>query len=123
VCCKAREGATHVQSSISIASLRASWRDLPQRAPATSEQATISAATFAHILATAALAKVLEPLLLIKAPVAQWFEMAAAYYAAAALYDQISRLSDAELDRRGLSRASLAQDIADARRRWRPSTE
>jgi hypothetical protein len=36
-----------------------------------------------------------------KAKVATWIETAAAYYAAAALYEQLSRLSDAELERRG----------------------
>jgi hypothetical protein len=36
------------------------------------------------------------------------------YYAAAALYEQLSKLSDAELARRGLSRATLARDVQAA---------
>jgi hypothetical protein len=36
------------------------------------------------------------------------------YYAAAAIYEQLSRLSDAELQRRGLARETLARDIAMA---------
>jgi hypothetical protein len=34
------------------------------------------------------------------------------HWAAAAMYQQLSRLSDAELARRGLSRATLARDVA-----------
>lgn len=33
------------------------------------------------------------------------------YWTAAAIYEQLSRLSDAELHRRGLSRMNLARDI------------
>jgi hypothetical protein len=33
------------------------------------------------------------------------------YYAAAALYEQLSALSDAELNGRGLSRSTLARDV------------
>jgi hypothetical protein len=55
---------------------------------------------------------------MVKATVAVWIEAAADYYAAAALYEHLSRLSDAELRRRGLSRAGLARDVADTRRRW-----
>jgi hypothetical protein len=40
-----------------------------------------------------------------------WIETCADYYAAAAVYEHLSRLSDAELSRRGLSRATLASDI------------
>jgi hypothetical protein len=36
------------------------------------------------------------------------------YYAAAAFYEQLSILSDAELTRRGLSRATLAHDVRAA---------
>jgi hypothetical protein len=36
------------------------------------------------------------------------------HYAAAARYEQLSRLSDAELQRRGLSRATLARSILAA---------
>lgn len=42
---------------------------------------------------------------------ADWITAAADHYAAAAVYEQLSRLSDAELQRRGLSRATLAQDV------------
>ena len=40
-----------------------------------------------------------------------WAETCADYYAAAANYEQLSVLSDAELARRGLSRATLARDV------------
>ena len=36
------------------------------------------------------------------------------YHTAAAVYEQLSKLSDAELRRRGLSRATLGWDIAQA---------
>jgi hypothetical protein len=49
-----------------------------------------------------------------KTHVAAWIETCAAYYEAAALYDQLAGLSDAELHRRGLSRESLARDVCDA---------
>lgn len=41
----------------------------------------------------------------------EWLESYADYYAAAQLYDSLSRLSDGELQRRGLSRATLAHDL------------
>jgi hypothetical protein len=44
--------------------------------------------------------------------IAGWITTAADYYTAATVYEQLSRLSDAELQRRGLSRATLASDIA-----------
>jgi hypothetical protein len=47
---------------------------------------------------------------------ADWIETAADYYAAAAMYEQLSKLSDAELQRRGLSRATLASDVCDTGR-------
>jgi hypothetical protein len=40
-----------------------------------------------------------------------WVDTCAYYYAAAATYEQPSRLSDAELARRGLSHANLAHDV------------
>jgi hypothetical protein len=43
-----------------------------------------------------------------------WIETCASYYASAALYEELARLSDAELNRRGLTRATLAWDIAQA---------
>ena len=50
------------------------------------------------------------------ARVADWIETAADHYAAAAMYEQLSKLSDAELQRRGLSRAKLARDVRDTGR-------
>lgn len=41
----------------------------------------------------------------------QWFWSFADHYSAALLYDRLSRLSDTELERRGLSRSSLAYDL------------
>ncbi len=43
-----------------------------------------------------------------------WIKACGDYYAAAALYEQLSALSDAELTRRGLSRATLARDVCAA---------
>jgi hypothetical protein len=43
-----------------------------------------------------------------------WVETCADYYAAATLYDELSRLSDAELHRCGLGRDTLARDISQA---------
>jgi hypothetical protein len=43
-----------------------------------------------------------------------WYETRMYDLAAAAIYDQLSRLSDGELHRRGLSRGSLAHDIGAA---------
>jgi hypothetical protein len=40
-----------------------------------------------------------------------WMHTCADYWAAAATYEQLSRLSDAGLNRRGLSRMNLARDI------------
>ena len=41
----------------------------------------------------------------------EWVESCADYWAAAALYDALRRLSDSELQKRGLSRDTLARDI------------
>ena len=53
--------------------------------------------------------------------IAKWIddyiETMADYYAAASMYEQLSRLSDAELHRRGLSRTDLARDVHAARNR------
>jgi len=46
--------------------------------------------------------------------ISNWFRACADYYAAAATYEQLSRLSDAELQRRGLTRARLARDVTAA---------
>jgi hypothetical protein len=43
-----------------------------------------------------------------------WADTCADYYAAAAMYEQLSRLSDSELARRGLARATLARDVRAA---------
>jgi hypothetical protein len=48
---------------------------------------------------------------------AAWAKDCAHHYAAAAMYDQLSALSDAELAHRGLSRATLAHDLGAACRR------
>jgi hypothetical protein len=45
---------------------------------------------------------------------ADWVTTAVDYYTAAAIYQQLSRLSDAELRRRGFSRATLASEICQA---------
>jgi hypothetical protein len=46
--------------------------------------------------------------------IADWLATAADYYTAAAVYEQLSRLSDAELQQRKLSRATLASDVCQA---------
>jgi hypothetical protein len=43
-----------------------------------------------------------------------WASSCADYYAAAAMYEQLSRLSNAELQKRGLSRDTLARDLCRA---------
>jgi hypothetical protein len=43
-----------------------------------------------------------------------WADTCADHWAAAAMYEQLSALSDAELARRGLSRATLARDARAA---------
>ena len=40
-----------------------------------------------------------------------WVKSCGDYYAAAAAYERLRKLSDAELRRRGLSRDTLAQDV------------
>jgi hypothetical protein len=50
----------------------------------------------------------------LRTAVVGWIGTAANYYAAAALYEQLSGLSDSELKRRGLSRANLAHDVLAA---------
>ena len=49
----------------------------------------------------------------LKTHVAAWIKTCADYYEAAANYEQLSKLSDAELERRKLSRATLARDVCD----------
>ena len=43
-----------------------------------------------------------------------WAKTCGDYYAAAAAYEHLSALSDAELTQRGLSRATLARDVCAA---------
>ena len=43
-----------------------------------------------------------------------WANSCADYYAAAAMYEQLSRLSNAELHKRGLSRDTLARDLCQS---------
>jgi hypothetical protein len=45
---------------------------------------------------------------------ATWCETCADYYEAATLYEELRTLCDAELQRRGLSRATLARDVCTA---------
>jgi hypothetical protein len=45
-----------------------------------------------------------------------WLNTSADYYAAAAHYEQFRGLSDAELRRRGFSRAMLARDVCSCMR-------
>jgi hypothetical protein len=52
---------------------------------------------------------------LIAERIASSIESMASYYAAATMYEQLSRLSDAELQRRGLSRDKLARDVSACR--------
>ena len=47
--------------------------------------------------------------------VSEWLQSCADHYAAAALYDSLSRLSDTDLDRCGLSRTTLAHDLIHMR--------
>jgi hypothetical protein len=49
--------------------------------------------------------------------IGDYIDTMADYYAAATTYEQLRRLSDAELRRRGLSRIDLARDILAARKR------
>ena len=56
-----------------------------------------------------------RPLAVRLSSIAKWIgdyiEVMANYHAAAAMYEQLSRLSDAELRRRGFSRETLARDV------------
>ena len=51
--------------------------------------------------------------------IVDWCTAWSDYYAAAEMYRQLSRLSNAELERRGLSRATLARDVVAAREQRR----
>ena len=48
----------------------------------------------------------------LRARFAAWARSCADYYAAAWAYEELSRLSDAQLRRRGLSRDILARDVS-----------
>ncbi len=50
----------------------------------------------------------------LRARIATWFRTCVDYYEAAALYEELNRLSDAELARRGLDRPNLARDLCAA---------
>ena len=50
----------------------------------------------------------------LRSHLAAWVETCADYYQAAAVYDEHSGLCDAELHRRGLSRATLGWDLTQA---------
>jgi hypothetical protein len=49
-----------------------------------------------------------------------WLNTCRSYFAAAAIYNEMRGLSDAELKRRGLSRDTLARDICEACERGQP---
>jgi hypothetical protein len=66
------------------------------------------------IVGRSRLAGLLKSTVRLRIAVAGWIRTAANYYAAAALYEQLSGLSDSELRRRGLSRANLAHDVVAA---------
>ncbi len=51
------------------------------------------------------------------AKMAAWLATCADYHAAAGMYEELSRLSDAELKRRGLSRDTLARDVCESSER------
>lgn len=51
------------------------------------------------------------------AKIAAWLATCADYHAAAGMYEELSRLSDAELKRRGLSRDTLARDVCESSER------
>ena len=46
--------------------------------------------------------------------IATWAATCADYWSAASLYDELRGLSDAELQRRGLARDTLARDVCQA---------
>jgi len=64
-----------------------------------------------HAQDNASPARHARPLPKLAARISDWFHTCAKYYAAAAAYEQLSRLSDAELRRRGLDRSTLARDL------------
>ena len=49
-----------------------------------------------------------------------WLNTCSSYFAAAAIYDEMRGLSDAELKRRGLSRDTLARNICESCDREQP---
>ena len=50
--------------------------------------------------------------------IAAWVKSCADHYAAATAYEELSRLSDAELKRRGLSRDILVRDVILPQQVW-----
>ena len=55
------------------------------------------------------------------ARLSDWIDTCADYYAASVMYEELSRLSDTELKRRGLTRETLARDISVAAARTNAS--
>ena len=55
------------------------------------------------------------------AVIAKWLRACTDYYAASALYEQLNRLSDAELHRRGMNRSTLGRNVFDSVERNRRS--
>ncbi len=62
-------------------------------------------------VAVGSIPRVLAWLRALRGSLAAWTSTCAAYYAAAARYEALSRLADAELRRRGLARETLARDL------------
>jgi hypothetical protein len=71
-------------------------------------------------LAKNALRSLAEGLGAVRAEITAWLESGADYNRAAALYETLSVLSDAELRNRGLSRATLAWDLCQMCDRTNP---
>ena len=70
--------------------------------------------SLAHVAPAARATVALPPLRLLQAVsvrLVAWAKTCGDYYDAAAMYDQLSALSEAELARRGLQRATLAREV------------
>jgi hypothetical protein len=68
----------------------------------------------ATVVSSAPRRSLVDRLRALRSHLAAWLETGADYRRAAALYEKLSLLSDAELRNRGLSRASLAWDLCEA---------
>ena len=64
--------------------------------------------------AVAEIAPIRDRLKVIGVAIKEWARTCADYWSAAAVYDDLRRLSDAELHRRGLSRDTLARDVCSS---------